>query len=88
MSTEHIAERKGSTVMFNKGDIVRVIGANQWNGENYTVTKVFQNVEDPTQRLIEIRWVEPHTHNPRSALVEECGFILAPQGKETPCPNA
>ena len=65
--------------MFNKGDIIRVNGANQWNGDNYVVTKVFQNVDDPSNRFIEIRWVEPHSHNPRNALVEEYGFILAPQ---------
>jgi hypothetical protein len=63
----------------NKGDIVKIKGSTSWSGENYLVSNIYQNVDDPNDRLLCVSWVEPHSHSPRSALAAEYQFIHAPR---------
>lgn len=61
--------------MFKIGDIIKVKGAEIYEGK-FVIMKIFRDIDDENHRLLELRWIEPGSKMPRSALVEEGGFEL------------
>ena len=62
-----------------RGDVVRVKGSERWNVQNYVVVEVFENVNNPKDRILYVSWTDPVSHYPRISPVAEYAVELAPR---------
>lgn len=60
-----------------KGNVVQLKGMS--DKTKYVISSIYENVDNREEKIAGVVWIDPISHQPRTALIQEDALVLVPE---------